>query len=295
MLQCPALIKENTLETLLEEDFWREKFPALSLGTLLTPEALVQHTPEALQLRRMHNQLRDEGYLRDSNPWLEPHVHKLAEAAVQCVRENLPPPFLFLFDEPWACFYSLHGVMAGILGNDYRILPDFWLWHVDPKKRESGWPPHRDKGPMALARDGSPLSLTIWMPLTEATPMNGCMYILPANLDPYYNTADTTVPSDLPCYRALPAKPGEFLSWNQAVLHYGARSSPYATHPRISMALEFQRADTPPFNTPLLTPLENLPFATRFRLVCKQILQYKHMYKLAPEMEAFCSQVIARD
>lgn len=289
-----TILKENTLEALCDEAFWHEKFPELTLGGELLESGVPIHRPEARQLTRMQNQLEDEGYLRDRSDWLEPVARRLGEATVRCVAEGIPQQFLFLFDEPWACFFSLHEVLASILGEGYRVLPDFWLWHVDPRKRESGWKPHRDKGPMALAKDGSPLALTIWIPLAEASPMNGCMYILPANLDPYYNIPDQVeIPQDITLYRALPASPGEYLSWNQAVLHYGGRSSPYATNPRISMALEFQRGDAKPFNTPLLNPRANLSFEERFRLVCKQILQYRHMYPLSPELEAFCQRGMA--
>lgn len=281
------------MEAMRTEGFWREKFPELTLDGALLDGGVVNHIPPSHQLSRMRNQLHDEGYFRDASTWLEAVVTRLATATSRCVAEGIPPQFLFLFDEPWACFYSLHGVLGDLLGKEYRILPDFWLWHIDPRKREAGWKPHRDKGMMALDKDGTPLSLTVWIPLTEALPINGCMYILPANWDPYYNTPDQSIPQDLTCYRALPAVPGEYLCWNQAVLHYGARSSPYAPHPRMSMALEFQRGDIPPFNTPLLDPLVSLPFEQRFRLVCKQILQYQHMYPLAPELEAFCRQGLA--
>ncbi len=287
-------LQHSPLARFREERFWREHFPALSLdGGMLAAEN-ERYMPENDQRNRIHNQLHDEGYFRDRHAWLEPVVTRLADATVRCVKEGIPPQFLFLFDEPWACFYRLRGVIADILGEDFRILPDFWLWHVDYKRRESGWKPHRDKGTMALDKNGDPLSLTIWIPLSEATPMNGCMYMLPANLDPYYNTPDsTTLPADPTLYRALPAVPGEYLCWNQAVLHYGGRSSSYATHPRMSMALEFQRGDISPFNKPLLPPNLGLSFKERFRMVCKQVLQYQHMYPLAPELEAYCRQGLA--
>jgi hypothetical protein len=83
--------------------------------------------------------------------------------------------------------------------------------------------------------------------------------------------------------RALPAKPGDFLVWNQAVLHWGSLSSEFAEAPRISMALEFQRGDIAPFREPLLDH-ETLPtFSERVRLIAMQILQYTHMYGVPPK------------
>jgi len=34
--------------------------------------------------------------------------------------------------------------------------------------------------------------LTTWIPLSRATPLNGCLYIVPAPLDPTYATPDET-------------------------------------------------------------------------------------------------------
>jgi len=93
--------------------------------------------------------------------------------------------------------------------------------------------------------------------------------------------------------RALPARPGDFLCWNQAVLHWGGEASRFASGPRISVALEFQSGDRAPFNQPLIPPFANLPFETRLKLVAKQILQYKHMYPLAARFEALAKRLLA--
>ena len=145
-----------------------------------------------------------------------------------------------------------------------------------------------------MAPDGAPLSLTMWIPLSEANPLNGCMYIIPADRDPCYNTAEEHTPPRAEPYdiRALPAKPGEFLCWNQAVMHWGAHSSKRAPKARMSMALEFQRGDIPAFNNPLLDPNTEIPFARRLKLVAKQILQYKHMYALSPEMQKMAQKIL---
>ena len=81
----------------------------------------------------------------------------------------------------------------------------------NPQAGEAGWPPHRDKGRQALAADGTPTSLTVWIPLTEATPENGCLYILPTHRDPVYGTDnENKFQGDLPQIRAVPSKPGDF-------------------------------------------------------------------------------------
>ncbi|HEX3917735.1 MAG TPA: phytanoyl-CoA dioxygenase family protein [Caulobacteraceae bacterium] len=274
-------------------EFWLANFPALSITTRLARG--VVSTIRADEPRRAMWQARmlEEGYLQDRADPLAEYTPRLAEAVETCHRLDIPPAFIFLFDEAWECFYALDPMLRGFLGDGYRILPDFWTWRIDPGRGESGWRPHRDKGRRALNPDGSPVSLTIWIPLTEATPQNGCMYLLPANRDPVYGTeSEGKWQVDIAKVRALPARPGEFLSWNQAVLHWGGEASRFAPAPRLSMALEFQSGAHAPFNTPLITPLSNLDFPSRLHLVAKQILQYRHMYPLAERFEALARHLL---
>lgn len=65
-------------------------------------------------------------------------------------------------------------------------MPDIWVFNINPRTAEpKGWAPHRDR-PYAdpLRPDGSAASINFWLPLTEATPLNGCMYMLPKQFDP---------------------------------------------------------------------------------------------------------------
>jgi ectoine hydroxylase-related dioxygenase (phytanoyl-CoA dioxygenase family) len=112
------------------------------------------------------------------------------------------------------------------------------------------------------------------------------MYMVPAHADPVYGTArDSERLFELPSIRALPVQPGEILVWNQAVLHWGSRSSTRATQSRVSMAFEFQRSDSAPFAQPIIAPGQTLSFDMRLKLIARQVLQYRHMYRIDPEVE----------
>lgn len=272
-------------------EFWRAEFPHLGINGALASEKIVAPYGGPV-IGSVHEQVMREGYFQCNDPELAQTAELLGNAAKRMVALGIPPAFLFLFDEPWQCFHRQHALLGALL-DDYLILPDFWVWHVDPVAQESGWRPHRDKGRIGLAADGSPLGMTLWIPLSEATPLNGCMYILPADRDPAYNTPEeSNVPQNVSAIRALPAVPGDVLGWNPAVLHWGSQSVPRAPGPRISMALEFQRSDIAPYNRPLLPQFCNLPFPVRLALVAKQVLQYRHMYQLTPELEALVWGVI---
>ena len=58
------------------------------------------------------------------------------------------------------------------------------------------------------------------------------------------------------------------------------------------MAFEFQRDDVKPFNQPLLAPDVVPGFDDRLKLICKQILQYQHMYGLSPEMQEMAGGIM---
>ena len=279
-----------------QEAFWRENFPDMTLfGHDAQRSLVIDTSPDPQAQTLLSARMREEGYFQHRNETLDTLAPILADAVRTCVRLDIPPAFIFLFDETWTCFQALYPMLSAFLGEDYRMLPDFWAWHVDPKAGQAGWAPHRDKGGKALAPDGSPLSLTVWIPLSEATPLTSCMYVLPANRDPNYNTPNEgTHEANLASVRALPGTPGDYFCWNQAVLHWGSESSPFAPHPRLSMALEFQRGDIPAFNNPLLVPFETLDFDARLKLIGKQILQYRHMYPLAARFEALAHGLTGR-
>ena len=275
-------------------EFWAEMFPGLTLPGAGRPEAIANGPVGEADERVIAERLYEEGYFQDRNATFTRLAPGLAEAVKTCARLDIPPPFIFLFDETWTCFRSLDPMLRRFLGEGYRILPDFWTWHVDPAAGQAGWRPHRDKGRMSLAPNGAPLSLTVWAPLLDATPLTSCMYLLPANRDPVYNTEQEGVWNiNAASIRALPGHQGDYFCWNQAILHWGSESSRFAPHPRISMALEFQRGDIAPFNQPLIDPFQPLDFQTRLKLVAKQILQYRHMYPLAARFETLAQALLA--
>ena len=268
-----------------KEAFWRETFPDLTInGT----EGAGVAALDADRLGLVSERMRVEGYFQEADPELVRLAGALSAGIERCAALSIPPVFVFLFDEAWQVFDRQRETLASLLGPGFQVLPDFWAWRVDPQAGQAGWRPHRDKGYQSLRPDGTPMSLTVWVPLTEAKPSNGCMYLLPADRDPVYGTADEkNWKVDFPAIRALPGKPGDWFCWNQAVLHWGGQTSKFCHEPRMSIALEYQRGDVPAMNEPLLGTSPALGFEDRLRLIAKQILQYQHMYPLPRPMGDF--------
>lgn len=273
-----------TAEEALNVEFWKQLEPSLTIESG-APLPLFE-TPE---LERQLKQLRFEGYVNIPGVLPAELVTRLFGAVEHLYKRAIPLPFTFVFDEFWHAFQGVSAFIEAALGATYKALPDFWVWYVAPSDNAAGWGPHRDKVAPCVDRDNSPHSLTVWLPFSDATPLNGCIYMLPAHLDERFKRRvwdgegnnQVLQPQNV---RALPASAGSVLAWNQAVLHWGGRASSMAGGPRVSAAFEFQRGDKPPFNTPLLDPKKIPPFRQRLGLIGKQVLQYRHMYPLPSDV-----------
>ena len=210
----------------------------------------------------------------------------MADCVTNLWQQHFPPVFAFIYDEFWQLFAKLSSFLKPILGEDYLQVPDVWCWYVAPSKQARGWEPHRDRRHNSLLPDGMPNALNIWIPLTDVTPLNGCMYILPADLDPNYNQDTDTVGINPQDIRALPAPAGSVLSWNPVVWHWGSRSSNKTNIPRISIACDFQKIDAEPYEELLIDPLKPLSFEQRLGLIAKLILRFRVRYQYTDELLA---------
>lgn len=274
--------------------FWEDLCPGMTI------EGVAAARPADVgDLDRLFSTLKREGYIQVPDAIPEDRVTAIRTAVTTLFEHGIPLPFAFVYDEMWQVFQSFAPFLSAVLGADYRALPDFWVWHVSPSEASTGWGPHRDRVQPSLDPDNSPHSLSVWLPFTDATPLNGCMYVLPAHLDDRFverrwDGEGNNVVYNPQNVRALPATAGSFLAWNQAVLHWGGRGSSLAATPRISAAYEFQRADRPAFNNPLLDPARVPTFTERLGLIGKQALQYRHMYPLTDEFAAIATALFER-
>ncbi len=283
-----------SVDMLMHGNFWQQFAPQLHIESPGYAQAPMPSLHNDV-VHSIQGLVRQEGYFQGNlSHWNTPYA-AVTDVISRLNTAGLLPVFAFMYDEMWMLAHQLHPVIEGLLGPNYAMLPDFWAWHVDPTKAESGWRPHRDKGYRALAADGSATSVTAWIPLTAATTLNGCMYIVPADRDPTYGTPqDIDWKFQYPDVRALPANPGDFFVWNQAVLHWGSHASPRAGDaPRMSCAFEFQRTDIPAWNQPLLQPRGVLSYADRVRLIGKQVKQYQHMYPLPAHLVSLADRMIS--
>jgi len=274
-----------TLGTVSNRTFWRGLAPRFHIADreFLGPGGEVDSVPG--------EGLARDGYVQIAGLELGADWPAMAALARKLTALSLDPVFAFVYDEFWRPYFRLDALLRRILG-PYTFLPDFWAWNVEPGG--AGWGAHRDRGHLALNADGSPLSLTVWIAISEATRENGCIHMVPKACDANYGSPlDNSWRFRDEDVRALPARPGDVLIWNQAVLHWGGEARADAAHSRVSMSFEVQRIDVPTQETPLIAPWHIVPFEERLVLIARKILHYKHMHKLTPELEALAQGLAA--
>ncbi len=288
------MIAAFSADSVTRREFWAQLCPGMSIeaGGARPSTSVAEFDTQLANLKR-------EGYVQVPDALPEAAVAPIRTGVSTLFQQGIPLAFAFVYDELWLAFQGFSEFLTSVMGEGYRALPDFWVWHVNPSDNAVGWGPHRDKLVNTLDDDNSPRTLTVWLPFTDATPLNGCMYMLPAHLDDRFverrwDGPDNTIVRNLQDIRALPATAGTMFAWNQAVLHWGGRGSRLGAAPRISAAFEFQRSDCAPFNSPLLDPHRMPTFTERLGLIGKQVLQYRHMYPLAPDVEAIATLIAER-
>jgi len=282
---CSVSLTPLTANRAESIEFWRGLCPELSIEAKSRPP-----DAELGDVKELFERIRYEGYVNVPAVLGPNTVEPLRDCIARLHEQHIPLAFAFVYDQFWQVFQSLARFMEAALGTKYRALPDFWVWHVPATEQAMGWGPHRDRVQPTLDDDNSPHSLTVWLPFSDATPLNGCIYMLPAHLDERFKLRrwdgeDNNQVKEPQNVRALPATAGSFLAWNQGVLHWGGRASRLAAAPRASAAFEFQRGDRPAFNQPLLDPKRTPPFHERLGLIGKQVIQYRHMYPLPPDVQ----------
>lgn len=272
------------LEQLETESFWLNLAPGLSIAPVPgMPDG--GPNPDAEAAAAMRGIFDREGYIHLRGRLDADRIGLLARLVAGLRGNSLLPVFAFLYEEMWQPYRRIGPMLDCLLGGPHAMMPYLWAWHVDPGLGEAGWKPHRDRPEIVPQPDLWSKSVSVWIPLTEATTLNGCMYVMPKHRDPHYGKPlSHGLAGTLADIRALPAVPGDALIWTQLLLHWGSRSSEMATAPRLSMSIEFQRADELPFADFFIRPGQRLTFDQKLGLIGRAIVNYHHMHPVAAEL-----------
>ncbi|MBX2830062.1 MAG: phytanoyl-CoA dioxygenase family protein [Rhodospirillales bacterium] len=279
-----------------KREIWQQLNPQLSISAALDPVADVEEIGTrdgGFDGAALSDRFWDEGYFLIEDVLPTEELAKLRQGIETLVANELSPALIYLYDEAWQVFRRLKPLLSHFLGERIALLPHFWAWHVDPGHDGRGWPPHRDYQGESAIGDDMLISLSLWVPLSNATPDNGCMYVLPRSFERCYGFPVSKPEGvGLQDVRALPARPGSVMGWRQDLYHWGGRASKYATEPRISLSLEFQNAAFDPLADQLLN-LEKAPdFIERLTLIVSQFDKYKHMQSIDAQTRNWAKLVL---
>lgn len=217
--------------------------------------------------------LLDQGYF-EIPPCIPPALVERGRRDVEADADTLAA---FKEDAMWEILDATLPFAREALGGEVAILPSFWAWRIAPG--DKGWRPHRDDIERARDANGELTMLTLWVPLTDATPRNGCIHCVPAYWDyAYRNPNANNVIFDEQYIRAVPAAAGSILGWSHALLHWGGACAPDAP-PRVATSYEVIRADLTDL-MPLSYPAGWRPDAAeRVALIAEMREKYAHLAK----------------
>ena len=270
---------ENLFQKAIDTEYWRTLCPELGVGSE-QDIACVQAAPlSSEQAAWACAHLERHGYFQIPRIIAPAAVARMYKCVDTLHSSGWPPVFSFVYDEFWAIVRtpSVVNFLSRKLGTGYMQAMGVWTYRVDPQVRASGWEPHVD------SRNDEE-RITVWIPLTDATIANGCMYVIPQD----------RVPQGLPaCYEdwsgvshdelaillrhvtPLPAVAGSILGWNNSLIHWGGRALEQSAFPRISIGVEFMSKQSKPRNweTPVFD-LKLPDFAARIRAIGQSVRYY---------------------
>jgi hypothetical protein len=279
MLSAPD--ERVSSKRVLDPDYWRDLNPQLSISGEATAASL-EATPLSEQdVERIRDSVETHGYFETPATISLQAIDALLQAVETIRQEHLPPAFCFVYDEAWLLSWtpSLARLVSSVLGEGYRQVPHFWCHYVPAVPRAGGWTPHADGNDTLWKK-----RLTVWIPLTEATLENGCMYVIQKDLLPRSEGTPTTTDifgaadarSLLRATRALPACPGQALGWDFRLIHWGSVCSDSVNFSRVSLSMEFIAGDEDPDADELpLVDVGVLPtFRDRLNFISRGTLSY---------------------
>ncbi len=256
---------------------WLNAFPDLTIGAKTAPKVL---SFSEARLSEIANSVWSKGYLTQSPVFGAAETEPLFQTLQRLSSKGIPPVYIYLFDQPWFLFSKLNALIAHFLGEEFALLPNLWAWYFD-RPGDRGWRPHQDchlQTVFDLGEDQMLMSLSLWIPLTDVTPENGCMYVLPRDQEQILKNNPDMEQEKLEAYAIpLPAKAGSVLGWPQDIVHWGGHYSARASVPRASLSLEFQNTAFEPLVAPFLDAGSPPPFEERLRLIEQQYEKYKHI------------------
>jgi len=199
--------------------------------------------------------LRSLGYFQIPDRMEASLCSRLLSAMSELEASGYPAAFIWMYDEPWLYLSSIWEGMASLVGGEAVLEPSVFAYSLQQPRngdkkggkvgsnddyvgRNFGLP-HRDYTyEESFHPNRQESTLTFWCPLTASTYNNGCLYVLPKEFDPEFETSGsmrhmrvatetpegtTELAFNLPGVRPLIVEEGASLAWTGNLIHWGSQ------------------------------------------------------------------------
>lgn len=305
------------IETFLEKfhqlndlEYWRKLNPESTISCNNFGRIEYTHSVSKEELDSYSLRLREEGYCQTNKIIPTAMTKEMQECIENVKKAGFPPIFALVYDVFWQALASFNSTLKSILGGNWLLIPNVWFYYIDNNDDDKGFEPHTDSSDPSIneylskARldlfdtNSMPKIITIWITVTDANPLNSCIYIVPINRDRgYANLSRHLVPMkrnvncaaskgnfqedinfDLQDIRAIPTQAGTLSCWNPYVIHWGSRSSKFAQYPRISIAAYCQRDNIPLIEDMAISISSEIDFKTRINVIYRGVARYEKFH-----------------
>src|SRR3990167_2643901 len=170
-----------------DASIWKALHPQEKIEEEKPLQAVVQY-PFPFQSKESHlTLLKEDGYCYLPALIRPDTVDRMLSCVEQMRARGLPPVYCFAYDLFWQLILEIDPILREILKGEYLVIPNVWTWVVEGGKEAAYFPPHRDLiDEDFIDEEGMPTLFSLWIPLTDVSTFNSCMYVLPASRDPEY-------------------------------------------------------------------------------------------------------------
>lgn len=233
---------------------------------------------------------------------------KLSRGMDRLKELNLPIWLLAVSKEAQALMRAIASfVQRATRDTAYKYIADYGIFSVGLNAK--GWAPHRDRDEWKNALDthGNPNYITAWMPITDATTLNSCLYFVPRIYDPTFEKdgrksyMEVLFQEDYAGFQnivALPVNAGGLLSFSSRTVHWGSTPLPplkgekrqHSDRKAISVAVATDKFEKQPFIRKGAT--EYPTFLEAVILASSISLRYDHNIKVPADHKKCFKRVV---
>jgi|GEM_PF-4414549 len=126
------------------QEFWQQLNPDLCIGQHPFQIANPVPQPSSALLSEYRERMQREAYFQ-SEPCLPAEMLVGMRRAIESVREaGLPALFAFVYDIFYQGLTHFAPTFRAVLGENYRLVPNFAVYYIETTDQGKGFAPHRD-------------------------------------------------------------------------------------------------------------------------------------------------------